>query len=683
MNSAAPLELRYAEPALLECVRQRARRQVLWMRHLWAQGASSPDQGLAIGHGEVDRLLRNPVDLAAERERFFSSDAEARAMLKGIAAADAALERDRAWSDLCACFSLGAADADLLALAVAIELDTGLGRVFGYLHDDAQACYATQWLAAQLFDWPAGTSCGRDSNLVAWRMATPSAEARNPWSERTAWHADPAVPLSLQQKIWREPRLDSALTLMRADPKSKSLHPAALASIVGFAKRARGPIEIEIIGPSGAGKRTLAAQFAAEIGRTIAVADCATLLADKTGEAAADSILRVLRFARAFGAIAYFRAADCIAAASWRAAARLYDVAIFDRQAMAADAPPEGAARQTVHLAPLSSRQRLELWSVLSDAPAPHPVREWPLVAGEIAAAAEMLPHGNEAVRRACRPRQSPPPDLLQTLICPYDWDDLVLPAETRRQLAAFEQQARLRWPVYEDWAFERLVPMGKGITALFAGQSGTGKTMSAQVIARALELELCRVDLAGVVNKYIGETEKRLKQVFDYCERSNVMLLFDEADALFGQRTQVRDAHDRFANIEIDYLLQRMEQFGGISVLATNRKNDLDKAFLRRLRFVVDFVPPGVEERLALWRLALHRHAPTGEELLDEIDWNLLAERLTMTGADIKAAALGAAFLAYGEGTRIAMRHVLAAARREMTKHGVVLRAGFAEGGR
>ena len=154
-------------------------------------------------------------------------------------------------------------------------------------------------------------------------------------------------------------------------------------------------------------------------------------------------------------------------------------------------------------------------------------------------------------------------------------------------------------------------------------------------------------------------------------------MLFFDEADALFGQRTQVKDAHDRFANIEIDYLLQRMEQFDGIAILATNRKGDMDSAFLRRLRFIIDFMQPDPVERLALWHLALPQQAPGGEALLDGIDWDFLATKLSMTGADIKAASLGAAFLARAEETRINMKQVLYAARREMAKYGVVLRSG------
>jgi SpoVK/Ycf46/Vps4 family AAA+-type ATPase len=246
-----------------------------------------------------------------------------------------------------------------------------------------------------------------------------------------------------------------------------------------------------------------------------------------------------------------------------------------------------------------------------------------------------------------------------------------------REHLRELEEQVRLRPAVYEEWGFERLCPMGRGITALFAGNSGTGKTMAAQVLARSLELKLLRVDLAGVVNKYIGETEKRLKEVFDACERSSVLLFFDEADALFGQRTQVKDAHDRFANIEIDYLLQRMEQFEGVAILATNRKGDLDKAFLRRIRFIVDFLPPGPAERMALWRRALDSRPAGCEEILGGIDWDFLAHKLTMTGADITMAALNAAFLARSQGSRITMDHILHTSRREMTKHGVVVRPG------
>jgi SpoVK/Ycf46/Vps4 family AAA+-type ATPase len=205
---------------------------------------------------------------------------------------------------------------------------------------------------------------------------------------------------------------------------------------------------------------------------------------------------------------------------------------------------------------------------------------------------------------------------------------------------------------------------------------------MAAQVLARSLGLELYRVDLAGVVNKYIGETEKHLRAVFAACVRSPVMLFFDEADALFGRRMQVNDAHDRFANIEVDYLLQRMEQFDGIAVLATNRKGDLDTAFIRRLRFTIDFAPPTLEERERLWRGALEGSADgDGRALVGKIDWTGLAREIDLTGAGIKAAALAAAFLARTEQTSIETRHLLGAARRELEKEGVVVRAGRLEG--
>jgi SpoVK/Ycf46/Vps4 family AAA+-type ATPase len=180
------------------------------------------------------------------------------------------------------------------------------------------------------------------------------------------------------------------------------------------------------------------------------------------------------------------------------------------------------------------------------------------------------------------------------------------------------------------------------------------------------------------VVSKYIGETEKHLKAVFDACERAPVLLLFDEADALFGKRTEVSDAHDRYANIEIDYVLQRMEAFDGVAVLATNRKGDLDSAFVRRIAFIVDFAAPNAVDRERLWRLALDGAArPAGTVLVGALDWSTLAGEFDLTGAGIKSAALAAAFLARTDGTQIEMHHVLAATRRELEKQGQIMRPG------
>lgn len=243
------------------------------------------------------------------------------------------------------------------------------------------------------------------------------------------------------------------------------------------------------------------------------------------------------------------------------------------------------------------------------------------------------------------------------------DWDDLVLPEEEQTLLSAVAGQVRHRLRVLEDWGFEARSNRGLGVTALFAGESGTGKTMAAEVIARDLRLDLYRIDLSQVVNKYIGETEKNLKKVFDAADASGAILLFDEADALFGKRSEVRDSHDRYANIEVNYLLQRMEGYRGLAILATNLKSSLDTAFLRRLRFVVDFPFPTVSLRRRLWERAFPSTTP-----LDGLDLDHLA-KLHLAGGSIANIALNAAFAAAATGAPVAMPVLLAAAKAEYRK--------------
>jgi hypothetical protein len=381
------------------------------------------------------------------------------------------------------------------------------------------------------------------------------------------------------------------------------------------------------------------------------------------GVAAPQAIVHVLRQAAITGMLAYFRDADAADEVAWSRARQLGVPYLRGVRHASGLALP-------VMLQPLSTTARVQLWRHVADTAPPLGLLAHRLSPAEIVRAAA-LPDPTAAFKPHGR---RPDSSLLTQLPCPYDWDDLVLPIDVQTQLRAFENQVRLRWTVYEHWGFGRLTHLGHGISALFGGPSGTGKTMAAQVLARSLGLDLLRVDLAGVVNKYIGETEKKLREVFDACEDSGAILFFDEADALFGSRTQVKDAHDRFANIEIDYLLQRIERFDGVAILATNRRQDLDTAFVRRLRFVIEFLTPRPDERLALWQRALLPESPSGEPILDVIDWDYLSHRLNMTGAEIKGTALGAAFMARAEGSRIGMRHVLAAAQREMAKQGVRL---------
>ncbi|MEV0941078.1 ATP-binding protein [Micromonospora wenchangensis] len=242
-------------------------------------------------------------------------------------------------------------------------------------------------------------------------------------------------------------------------------------------------------------------------------------------------------------------------------------------------------------------------------------------------------------------------------------WDDLVLPAPAMAQLRQLAAAAAGRALLVEQ-GFAGRTGRGLGVGALFAGPSGTGKTLAAEVVAGVLGLDLHRVDLATVVSKWIGETEKQLRRIFDAAERGGTVLLFDEADALFGRRSEVRDSHDRYANIEVSYLLQRMERYRGVAVLTTNMRTAIDPAFLRRLRVVVPFGHPGPAERAGLWRRAFPPGAATAD-----LDLPRLAQ-LDLTGGDIHTVALRAALVAAGEGGPVGMRHVLDAVAAEYAKH-------------
>ena len=269
-----------------------------------------------------------------------------------------------------------------------------------------------------------------------------------------------------------------------------------------------------------------------------------------------------------------------------------------------------------------------------------------------------------EALWDACRIQARPRLDDLAQRIEPSTaWQDLVLPEAQGRILRDVAIHVRQRMHVYERWGFAGKGSRGLGISALFAGASGTGKTMAAEVLAHDLRLDLYRIDLSSTVSKYIGETEKNLRRIFDAAEEGGAILLFDEADALFGKRSEVKDSHDRYANIEVGYLLQRMEAYRGLAVLTTNLKNSLDTAFLRRIRFVVQFPFPDQVQRAEIWRRAFPSATPT-----EGLDVNVLA-RLNVAGGNIRNIALHAAFLAADAGEPVQMSHLLRAAQSEYAK--------------
>jgi SpoVK/Ycf46/Vps4 family AAA+-type ATPase len=255
-----------------------------------------------------------------------------------------------------------------------------------------------------------------------------------------------------------------------------------------------------------------------------------------------------------------------------------------------------------------------------------------------------------------------------------YGWDDIILPPDRSRHLREICNSVKHRVIVYEKWGFDNKLSLGKGLNILFAGPPGTGKTMAAEIMAGELGLDLYKIDLSSLVSKYIGETEKNLARIFSEAETSNAILFFDEADALFGKRSEVRDSHDRYANIEVGYLLQRMEEYEGVVILASNFRKNMDEAFVRRIHFTVEFPFPNEVDRRRIWESIWPKSAP-----LDAgVDLDLLAGRFELTGGSIKNIALAAAFLAAENGGVVNMPHLLHATRREYQKMGKVV--GHAE---
>jgi SpoVK/Ycf46/Vps4 family AAA+-type ATPase len=278
-----------------------------------------------------------------------------------------------------------------------------------------------------------------------------------------------------------------------------------------------------------------------------------------------------------------------------------------------------------------------------------------------------MSPHSVGRDPKRDRKPNDPPAAWMEPLEAAATWEDIVLPPQQLDLLHRIADQVENRVQVYEKWGFGARMNRGLGVSALFAGPSGTGKSMAAEVIANALRLDLYRIDLTAVVSKYIGETEKNLQRVFDAAEDGGALLFFDEADALFGKRSEVKDSHDRYANIEINYLFQRMEQYSGVAILATNMRTALDSAFVRRLRFIVTFPFPALAERRRIWEKVFPPEAP-----VETLDYDRLSS-LEATGATIRDIALHGAFLAVRDQTPITTDLLMDAGNIELEKWSLV----------
>ncbi len=521
-------------PAWLEEVRLRASRRVMWLRQLWSSHRYEGEQLLPISHSDVDRALLPAADLRAAESSFYLQDESAAALSRELGTLTGT-PPDSAWEQLRVVFDLQPPELHLLALCLAGAADPAMRRVFGYLLDSPEPMGPTPALAVALFGDRPFWCPSPSSALVQWLLARPLDDGRDPYSSSTNWDGDALLLPPLLGPGRRDPAADrtatdwsiGALGVEVEPPVGFPLRPDVLEEIVGFVRSLSStdaptfvPIEIEVVGPPGSGRASLAARAVAAIGRPfrglISVdAEAIVQRSDPTG-----AVVREIRRARLEGRALIWEHAEAIPAPSWLAHALAPLTFLSTTSELVAPAQ-FGSVRRSFRLGPISRRERMQLWSSFASSPAPPPVSEWDLRPAEIAVAARVNPAGEVAVREVCRRLLlAGTPELLTPLSLPHGWDDLVISPRTERHLRELESQARNRGEVLDDWGLARLTSMGRGVTALFAGPSGTGKTMAAQVLARSLGLELCRVDLAGLVSKYIGETEKHLRHVFDACER-------------------------------------------------------------------------------------------------------------------------------------------------------------------
>ena len=578
---------------------------------------------------------------------------------------------------LCSAFGLSTFERDLLLLCAGIELDSSFMSLCAALHNDPLRSFPTFSLALACLPDAHWTALAPDGPLRRWRLldvGTGSALTQSPLriDERVLHHLAGVTHLDERLAAIVEP-VHSVTDLVPS-------HVALAERIVAAWTRAPAnstPV-IQLCGVESTGKRSIAAAACAELGLSLYGLPAHFV---PTGANDLDLLICIWERESALSGSALLLGCDELdmadpvrGAAVQRLIERLGGVLmvasrerrrIMERPSLVLDVNKPSIDEQCAvwHHALGSAAQQVngQIEGI---------VAQFNLSTATIyAASASALGQTSAAdvvdtIWNACRIQTRAQLDELAQRITPAaTWDDLVLPPTQRQILHEVVAHVRQRRTVYDTWGFAAKSSRGLGISALFAGESGTGKTLAAEVLAHALHLDLYHIDLSSVVSKYIGETEKNLRRIFDAAEEGGAILLFDEADALFGKRSEVKDSHDRYANIEVSYLLQRMEAYRGLAILTTNLKHAIDPAFLRRIRFVVQFPFPDAAQRAEIWRRIFPSVTPT-----ENLDIPKLA-RLNISGGNIRNIAINAAFLAADAGEPVRMRHMLRAARTEYTK--------------
>jgi hypothetical protein len=659
--------------AVLQRIRLRARRRIAWLRTVWSQQLGPGGRaGAAAVHAEIDGYLC-AADTPEAEMRWYAEEEELAQLNEDIAQMEAIIHEDDTGrlGLLVRIFGLNSQETDVLEACLALAVESNLGRVYAYLQDDSSRPYVTAELVARLFGHDLYLTLGAGSPLKTWGLITEH-------------HAGPAGPPRLECDPFIRNWLlglnewgDSLIGRARIQAPHEPLAGWPVEELLHRIARlmSRPPIpsaRVFVAGSEGAGRGVFAACICQQLGLQLAIIDSDLIPEGRWQQV----FLHAQRYAWLNKVALAWKGAPA-REQSWSTAISPYPLQFIIGETDEEISPVEGLVDLRVELQPLSLEERDRLWRQLLPGSIGWPeqeltalVRRHNAVVGQIVEAANKsvgsAREASEALRESSRRRLG---ELAQQMISSFTWDDLIIPPALRQTLQDFYYEAGERAVLWEQPAVKRLFPQGKGLFALFSGLPGTGKTMAAQVVANALQLDLFRIDLSSVVSKYVGETSKNIERILTRAQRMDIVLLFDEADALFGKRTEIKDAHDRFANTDTNYLLQAIEQYPGVAILSSNKKNNMDEGFLRRLRYVMDFPRPDATQRLALWRRISAELG--GAEAAVKLDPGLqqLAAMAELTGAQIKFALLSALFIATREKSTLTIRHVVQGLEKELLK--------------
>ncbi len=655
---------------MLRRVKLYAERRISWLRILWQERGPSGG-AMAITHAEADGCLAELDSPEAER-RWYESDEQMAGINREIGETEnqiAELANSR-FSFLLRIFGLSREESDIVQLCLAIGLDPGVSRLYAYLQDHSGRGYATEELTMRIFGYGRIPIWNPDSNLARWHIVKESAGGPG----------EPAM-LSCDRFILRwllgENPLDELLVpLVRFVRKQEPLKnwplKSTLSTLERILKEGKSQIRVILSGPEGSGRKTLASCLSSSLKM-----EMLALTSDFQGSWN-DIYLHAQRQAILDGnAIAWIgenavhmkwpeeipgiplQFVICGTVPSLPALGNTIDLYLempgllnSEEEELIRGMLPVSVTWPCDRLAALLAQYRLTIGEITG------------LQSRQVQTPEEAA----EFLRLSSRRRLGPLASLLET---PFALNDLVVPEVVRDALDDFIYEARVRKQFWENGNIRSLFPQGRGLIALFSGPPGTGKTMAAQVIAAELGLDLYRIDLSAVVSKYVGETSQNLERILSQAARMDIVLLFDEADALFGKRTEVKDAHDRFANTDTSYLLQAIENYRGIAILASNRKENIDYAFIRRLRYVLEFPKPDSSQRELIWRKISDILLSEGERSNLNGQLRQIALNVDLTGAQIKFAMLTALFAAGRDREKPGMKHLLRGISRELMKEG------------